>query len=152
MGVLVDVQATVRVGGILSAFQRLRRIDLTNVYKRLRKPMHKDQREHRDAQAGPRGRWAPLAASTKARYAREGKRRNRRILARLPNARRTKVSSSELRMYSPVKRYSLAHQKGAIVGRGSVLPQRQFFYISKKLRKEAKRQFKIALLQRWNET
>lgn len=145
----IDITAKVRVGGIISALQRIGRVDLKQVYRKLRKPMHKDQREHRDAQRGPRGPWAPLASTTLARYAREGKRRNRRILAKLPNPRYTIVTSAMLRMRSRVK-WSMAHQDGPTrVGRGSMLPQRQFLWISKQLRREAAREFRRALWARW---
>lgn len=145
----IDILAVVRVGGIISAFQRVKRMDMRQVYRKLRKPMHKDQREHREAQRGPRGPWAPLASTTLARYARQGIRRNRRILAKLPNPRYTIVTSAMLRMRSRV-RWSGAHQNGPTrVGRGSVLPQRQFLWISKQLRKEAAREFRRALWARW---
>lgn len=139
----------VKIGGPMAAIERLRKTDFTSVFRKLRKPMHKDMRHHRDLQRGPRGPWAPLAATTKARYAREGKRRNRRVLGKLPNARRTIVTSYALRMRSPVK-WSLAHQAGPTrVGRGAILPQRQYMWISRGLRKEAAREFRIALRQRW---
>ncbi len=145
----IAVVGHVRIGGVLAVIERLRRTDFTAVFRRLRKPMHKDMRHHRDMQRGPRGPWQPLAATTKERYAREGKRRNRRVLARLPNARKTIVTADALRMRSPV-RWSLAHQDGPTrVGRGSLLPQRQFFWISKGLRAEARDMFKRALYERW---
>lgn len=145
---LVKVHATVHFGGVLAAFTRLRKMDLVATFKKLRRPMHLDQRHHRDRQQGPRGPWAPLHPSTKARYAREGKRRNRRILARLPNARQTTVTSSALTMRSRVK-WSMAHQTGAIVGRGARLPQRQFLWLSRPFLKEAKREFRAAMIRRW---
>lgn len=146
---LIDVKATVRINSIIAAIGRLQRLPMTKIYKQLRKPMHVDQRDHRDKQRGPRGPWAPLAPSTKARYAREGRRRNRRILARLPNARFTKITAAALIMRSRVK-WSLAHQDGPTrVGRGSILPQRQFFWISKQLRRQAAREFRRAMWMRW---
>lgn len=144
-----DITCDVRIGGIAIAFSILSKTDFRQTFTKLRKPLHWDQRHHRDHQRGPRGPWAPLAASTKARYARMGKRRNRRVLARLPNARRTKVSARELVMTSPVK-WSMAHQDGpSRVGHGARLPQRQFFWISKEFMREAKYQFELALYSRW---
>lgn len=149
MGQALQINATVRIGPILAAFARLRPKDFRAVFKKLRKPMNKDQTEHRDQQRGPRGPWAPLAASTKARYAREGKRRNRRILARLPNPRQSILSAEALIIRSRV-RWSMAHQVGPTrVGRGSILPQRQFLWISKSLLKVARREFSRALWSRW---
>jgi phage gpG-like protein len=148
--VLLEINATVKIGGVLAAFHRMSRGDFSRTFRRLRKPMHKDMRHHRDLQRGPAGPWAPLAASTKERYAREGKRRNRRVLARLPNARKTKATADRLVMFSPVK-WSMAHQDGPTrVGRGSLLPQRQFFWISRSLRLEAVREFERTLNDRWH--
>lgn len=146
-----DIYADVRIGGILAAFEHLRKLDIKAVFLKLRKPMHYDQRDHRDRQRGPQGPWQQLAPSTKARYAREGKRRNRRILARLPNARYTIVTARALTMRSRV-RWSMAHQDGPTrVGRGARLPQRQFLWISKRLLQEARRHFNLALWQRWRQ-
>lgn len=149
MGTLIRVHGTVRIDGLLAAFVSLGKTDFTKAFKRLRRPMHKDIGRHRDAQRGPRGPWAALAPSTKLRYAREGKRRNRRILARLPNARQTIVSSKALIMRSRVK-WSMAHQAGARVGRGALVPQRQFFWLSRAFIVESKHEFRRALRERWS--
>jgi hypothetical protein len=146
-----DIYANLRIGGIIAAFEHLRKLDIKAVLLKLRKPMHYDQRDHRDRQRGPNGPWQQLAASTKARYAREGKRRNRRILAKLPNARYTIVNSRSIRMRSRVS-WSMAHQDGPTrVGRGSRIPQRQFLWISKRLKEEARRHFEAALWARWGQ-
>lgn len=145
---LIDIRATVRVNTILGAFARLQRLPMTAIYKTLRKPMHLDQRDHRDKQRGPRGAWAPLASTTLAAYARLGYRRNRRILNRLPNARKTYVSARALTMRSRVY-WSMIHQAGGRNGRGAWVPQRQFFWISKQLRKQAAREFRRAMWARW---
>lgn len=145
----VQIRATVNVGLVMAAFARLRRTDVRSALKRLRKPMHKDQVDHRDKQRGPRGPWAPLASTTLERYARAGIRRNRRILARLPNPRVTTITANSLIMRSRVK-WSMAHQDGPTrVGRGSILPQRQFLWISRELRREARREFRRAMWARW---
>lgn len=145
----VQITATVRVSGVLAALARLRKTDVRAALKKLRKPMHRDQRDHRDKQRGPNGPWRALAPSTLERYAREGRRRNRRILGKLPNPRITTVTAERLTMKSRVK-WSLAHQDGPTrVGRGSILPQRQFLWISRALRAEAKREFKRAMWARW---
>lgn len=149
MGELIDVHATVRVGGILALLVHMRKTDYTNVFRKLRKPMRKDQRKHRDAQRGPRGPWPALASTTKERYARQGKRRNRRILARLPNTGVSIVRSDKLILRSRVK-WSGAHFAGPTrVGRGSILPQRQMWWISTDLKRHARDAFKLALLERW---
>jgi hypothetical protein len=143
---LIDVVGTVKIGAVMACIGRLQRFDFKKVFKRLRKPMHKDQADHRDKQRGPRGAWPPLASTTLARYARLGYRKNRRILNRLPNARKTSFSDKELRMKSRV-RWSMAHQDGPTrVGRGSILPQRQFLWISPQLHAEARSEFRRAML------
>jgi len=145
----IDIKATVRVGGVLAAFARLRKTDVRAALKQLRKPMHKDQRDHRDKMRGPRGPWAPLASTTLERYARAGIRRNRRILAKLPNPRVTTITANALIMKSRVK-WSMAHQDGPTkVGHGAVLPQRQFLWISRELRRQARREFRRAMWARW---
>lgn len=139
------VKAEVQIGGVLLAMGRLLRINLKPALVKLRKPMHADQRDHRDRQMGPIGAWKPLAATTLARYAREGKRRNRRILARLPNSRYAIITADELIMRSRVK-WSMAHFDGpTIVGHGSVLPQRQFFWISDAMIRTAQKELTHAM-------
>jgi hypothetical protein len=150
MANMLQIEGKVKIGGLLAAFVSLRKIDVKRVLLGLRKPMHSDQRDHRDRQRGPRGLWAPLASSTLKRYAREGKRRNRRILAKLPNARQTSVKGNVLTMKSRV-RWSMAHQDGPTrVGRGAIVPQRQFLWISPSLHREATQHFRNALRLRWH--
>lgn len=148
---LVNIHADVRIGGVLMAFSYLTRTDFRQTFLRLRKPMHWDQMDHKARQRGPTSPWQQLAPSTLAKYAKLGKRRNRRILAKLPNARQTEVTSKALIMKSRVRRWSNAHQDGPTrVGRGARLPQRQFLWISDGLRKEARLQFQLTLISRWN--
>lgn len=145
----IQIHANVNVSGVLAALARLRTTDVRGALRKLRKPMHADQRDHRDKQRGPRASWAPLAPTTLARYARAGIRRNRRILAKLPNARTTTVTASSLIMKSRVK-WSLAHQDGPKrVGHGAILPQRQFLWISRQLIREARREFRRAMWARF---
>lgn len=144
-----QVDAIVNINGVLAAFVRLGRADFTAALRRCRKPAHYDQRDHRDRQRGPQGPWPALAASTLAKYAKAGKRRNRRILARLPNARRAAITSLKLTLKSPVP-WSMAHQDGPTrVGRGSMLPQRQFFWWSTAFMKVAQNEFRWALWKKW---
>lgn len=145
----INISANVNVGGVLAALARLRKVDIRAAFKQLRSPMHADQRDHRDKQRGPRGPWAPLAASTRERYARAGVRRNRRILNRLPNPRSVKITAKAMIMSSRV-RWSMAHQDGPTrVGRGAVLPQRQFLWISREFMRQGRREFRRALWNRW---
>lgn len=139
------IVARVNANGVLAALLKLKSFDVTNTLKGLRAPMHQDQRDHRDHEQGPRGKWQPLASTTKASYARRGMRRNRRILGRLPTARTAQVTRNTLYMRSRVK-WSLAHQDGPTrVGRGSRIPNRQFLWMSRAFLKEAQSAFRHAL-------
>lgn len=135
------ITGQVRINGVIAALIALKAIDVKPVLRELRQPMHADQIDHREHEQGPRGKWAPLASTTLASYARRGYRRNRRLLARLPNARVATVSGNRLTMRSRV-RWSLAHQDGPTrVGRGSIIPQRQFLWISKLFLRKAQSKF-----------
>lgn len=146
---LVDIQVRVHIAGPLLKLAQLERIDFSRVFGGLRKPARADQIDHRNRMRGPRGPWPALAPSTLERYARAGKRRNRRILGRLPVALQSIVSHNSLVMRSRVK-WSMAHQAGPTrVGHGSILPQRQFLWISARLRDKARSMFEDALYSRW---
>lgn len=147
---LIDITADVKIHNVLLAFIRLGRKDFRATLLRCRKPARADQRTHKIQQQGPRGPWPRLAASTLARYARQGKRRNRRILARLPNSLLATTTPDRMRLESRVRRWSMAHQDGPTrVGHGAILPQRQFLWISDDLRKAVRREFVRALFRRW---
>lgn len=148
---MIVIKATANISSVADALirTRLRKRDLVAVYRRLRTPMWLDQRRHWKAEEGPRGPWAPLAPSTLARYAREGRRRNIRILRRLPDAGKMVVTSKSLTLKSPV-RWSLAHFDGPTrVGRGALVPMRQYWWISKTLVSDARAEFRRALIRRW---
>lgn len=144
------IKVTVRIGGVLDMFSRLKRIDTKAVLRTLRKPATVDLRQHDTAARGPDGAWPRLAVSTVARRAKmtktkSGRRRKpNKLLGRLPKALQSIVSERSLIMRSRVK-WSMAHQKGAIVGRGSRLPRRQFMWISVWLRGQARDAFVKAL-------
>lgn len=143
------ISGNVNVNPILAAFIDLKRFDVKPTLTSLKRPMGRDQKDHRDHEQGPKTKWAPLASTTKASYARRGKRRNRKLLARLPNARYAFVKQNQLIMRSRVK-WSLAHQDGPTrVGRGARIPQRQFLWISRQFIKEASKQFNRALWKRF---
>lgn len=140
-----------------------RAADLTPVWSALRSPMRADQRDHARAQSGPEGRWPRRAKATEDRarsHARGTRRRMRnakrkakfhdkprrrfratKLLGSMPN-RTVKVqglpASSGLVAWSMVP-WSGAHQNGGRVGRGSLLPQRQFLWISNSFLEQAAR-------------
>lgn len=93
------------------------------VARALRQPVRTDQRNHARAQEGPDGAWP----------ARKSGSRRRRILGRLPGAIRMEVRGATIAAVSKVA-WSGAHQDGPTrVGRGAVVPARQFLWISDEL-------------------
>ncbi|MGB0972350.1 MAG: phage virion morphogenesis protein, partial [Mycobacterium sp.] len=83
-----------------------------------------DQRDHQRAQRGPSGPWPPLATSTRrGRSGRSG------MLGGLPGAIRTRATADSLTISSLVP-WAAAHQEGAVVARGHILPARPFLYFS----------------------
>jgi len=70
-------------------------------------------------------------------------------LAKLPNALQSIVTPMSLKLRSRV-RWSMAHQDGPTrVGRGAILPGRQFLWISRDLIVIARRMFRETLWRRW---
>lgn len=99
---------------------------LRTVARELKKPLREDQRDHAKAQEGPLGKWPKRKLGGR-----------RRVLGRLPGAIRVLVShevgGSVVTATSKVK-WSGAHQDGPTrVGHGTVLPRRQFLWISPRL-------------------
>ncbi len=140
---MIGVKATIRIGGIMDTFRRLSRPDLKQTFKEMQGPARFDQRDHDNKELAPDGSWPALHPSTVARRARMAKSKRRRakprkLLGRLPKAMQNIVSAKSLIVRSRVK-WSLAHQKGAIVGRGSRLPRRQFMWISDWLKGQARK-------------
>lgn len=103
---------------------------VTAVAKALRGPVRQDQVNHARAQEGPEGPWP-------ARAPRPGRRRRgraRRLLGRLPSAIRLSVTGATIRAESKARRaLASAHQYGARVGKGAVVPRRQYLWISDEL-------------------
>lgn len=149
-GIYVEVD----IRQVVGAFEKLKRIDTKKILLEVRGPVRWDQGRHYRDEASPDMKWPRLAASTIERRRRPrginrrtGKRLSwpKRLMGRFPTALQTKVSTYELVVLSRVKRFSLAHQQGATVGRGSRLPRRQFLWVSPWLLGEIKKRFEEAL-------
>lgn len=127
----VSVNARVDVSDVIDGLDKLgsRAKTLGPAFRALKVAMKADQREHRDEQAGPEGKWAPRAASTIAAAKEHHKRLPRRILGRLTTAISYRAMAEALIGESRVK-WSLSHQEGGIVGRGARLPARPFLWMS----------------------
>lgn len=147
---MIGVKVNVRLGGVKEMFDRLSRIDTKRVLSDARGPARFDLNHHDRYEEGPDGKWPALAPSTVAAYARRAKGKRRRgkphkLLGRLPRALVSRVTANKLTVLSRVTKWSMAHQAGGIVGRGSRLPRRQFMWISDWLKGRVKTLFEIAL-------
>ena len=108
--------------------------NLSSVFRRLKTPMRRDQRDHAVQEDGPEGGWPPRKGEKPAKR-RAGKRKNRRaraILGRLPNAIEIRSIGQTVFARSKVK-WARAHADGETVGRGAKLPARSFLWVSDEL-------------------
>lgn len=141
---MIDVDARIDSEQVQRALGRMARFgrDLSPVLREVRRPFVRDQVEHRQQQEGPDGKWparSPFTiARAKARSRAGGRKRGARgrTLGKLPLAFKVEVSRRRLAIVSRV-RWSGVHQEGAgRVGRAPRIPQRQFFWLSRKLMTE----------------
>jgi phage gpG-like protein len=109
-------------------------------FRKIRPHMQRDQREHAQRREGPEAKWAQRAPSTLAKFKRgkTGRRLVRRPMGKLPGA--VTYSASDKGVFGRSRvRWSGAHQEGARIARGNVLPARPFLWISDGLRRIAAR-------------
>lgn len=131
------VSVTVDIGKVEEGFDAMERRAgmLGDAFRQLKKPMRADQRSHSKQKEGPDGAWPArkrLGSGTK-----KARRRNaRKLLGRLPNAIVVKSYRSAVVAQSRAS-WSSVHQEGGRVGRGAVVPRRQFLWISDELLKTA---------------
>jgi phage gpG-like protein len=160
------LNAKVDVSRLLKRFDSMKRRagakGLEAVFRELRDPMRKDQKEHADKREGPRGPWPDRAQSTKNRAKRRRRRtkgtgrtrphvrRARKILGRLPRAIRVAARGVSVFAISRVK-WAKVHQEGGVAGRGSLIPERQFLYVSPDLVEIAQGKMVQALREGWAE-
>lgn len=145
---MIDVKLTVRLGGVRDMLARIAHVNIKETLREARVPTRLDQKDHDRKETGPDGSWPQLASSTRARYARRpgGKRGFQyKLLGRLPKALNSRVTGNSLIFFSRVTKWSMAHQKGAIVGHGARLPRRQFLWISPTLKRIVRIMFERAL-------
>jgi phage gpG-like protein len=131
--------------------------DLREVFAELKPFIRADISHHFDAQEGIEQDWAPLAQSTRdkiqgrftggsrdlkrfkyskkggfqlrAKYSKRMERRMTKPLFRLKGQTSYHINRASLRAVSRVP-WAAAHDLGAVVGRGSRLPERSFMWIS----------------------
>tara|TARA_R110000868_G_scaffold268096_2_gene527336 strand:- start:98 stop:595 length:498 start_codon:yes stop_codon:yes gene_type:complete len=122
---------------------RKRGSNMRPVFLKLKKPFKQDLKEHQKRKEGPDGSsWAPRTDGTKSRdrnaktvKLKNGKtrtfkrRRKQKLLGKLPTSVSSKGSSKRFRGESKIP-WADAHQEGATVGNGTVLPARPFLFFS----------------------
>lgn len=141
-------------------------VDLRPAFRKLRKPLRKDQGEHMRAMEGPRGKWQAVSAATRekrmrvggraGKFTKKGKlrkpaqRRLGRILSkRLLTKAKIRVRPTIISITSQVK-WAGIHQKGGRVGRGARVPKRPFMWISDELGRRAVGEFREHLAKAFN--
>ena len=123
---------------------------MASVFRMLRRPMREDQQKHAEDEEGPDGAWPPLAAST-----REARDKRQKVFSVSKKGRRGKVTTTQFKARgvlgvlpelvsvkavgfsvfarSTVQKIARAQHFGGPVGRGSVLPERPFLFVSESL-------------------
>jgi phage gpG-like protein len=148
------INVEVNIKTIYGAFDKIRHLDIRKVFSDLRGPVRFDQRHHWRKEEAPSRHWQGLAPSTLERRKRprgidrkRGKRLSwpTRLLGRFPTALQMIASTRELIARSRVKRFSLIHQEGGVAGHGSVIPSRQYLWISPFLIGQIRTYFEKAL-------
>jgi hypothetical protein len=142
------VQVDVSGAGRAFAAMQARGANPAGLFRGLKRELHADLLDHFAAREGTDGRWPAWSTGhTSRRLARgglrklrggklgpraltkRGERKLRNMLGRLKAAWDARVSRDSLVFESRVP-WSGAHQRGATVGRGAVLPARPFMYAS----------------------
>ena len=162
---MIDVSAFVDLRDVESGLRRMQMAgkDLRPLFKRVKSDMRADMRDHAKSEEGPSGKWPSLDPDTLAKRSRQGqgrrhrgkKKRRRKAfgkkLGRLPRAFAVTYSRSFIRATSRVK-WSGAHQGGAIVGKGSRLPDRTFLWASSGLLQIVARKAVDYLVGAWDKS
>ena len=123
------------------------------VWRVLRKPLRKDQKEHMRAGKDSKGaKWKPLASSTvegrlskggrAGKFTKRGKLKKKaqrglsKILSqKLVSGAKVKITRKNLSITSKVP-WAGVHQHGGRAGRGARIPAREFFYVGTPLIKQ----------------
>lgn len=134
---------------LVEAIKRMRRHggSFQPVFKGLKRLLRLNLKHHAAKFSGPDGKWPRRSAATLERYeakttqrkSLKGKsgpvqrksvrRRKRKLLGKLPNAVTIKERAMGIAAVSKVP-WSDVHNVGGRVGRGAVLPQREFLFMS----------------------
>lgn len=136
---MIKLSASIRKQDILPTLSLFAK-DQRPAFRKLKRPVLADQRDHRKSRMGAKGRWPDRAESTKERYRlrrRGGNKPARNLLGRLPAALIVKIEKTRMTVTSRVP-WSGVHQRGGRAGRGGrvVIPKREFLWISRRLRRQ----------------
>lgn len=149
---------------VRQGFRQMRRAgaDLRPVLRQIRKPLRAELKEHAKSESGPDGAWpkrAPLderrARKRSLKSVTKGRGRKKRteevrmhqLLGKMPGLTTIRQRGQKLRAVNPIP-WSAAHNEGAVVGRGSVVPQREFVFMSDDFLDLADREITNYLIER----
>ena len=146
----------VNLADVVDGLAKLRRAaqDQSPLFRALKRPMKDDQLNHQKLKMGPDGPWPARTKLTKARgkFARRGasgvttrKRIASNVLGKLSTSISFALSARNIVATSKIP-WSMAHQEGGKVGRGSILPARPFMWMSEEFLKLATDQIGNRLL------
>lgn len=112
-----------------------------------------DIRDHQKQSEGSTKKWparSPASIARAKRMSRPRRRKSttRRLLGKLPQLNRAFVDNDGLKLRNRVP-WSRAHQLGAQVGNGAVIPAREFWYWSRDFPRTVERQLRAAVLKVW---
>lgn len=128
----VNIEIDEVVDGLDATGKRAHR--LGPAFVEIKAAMKLDQREHREQEMGPDGKWSPRKASTlkSEKLHHKGRVVPRKILGKLPTAVTYKAIGSGAFGESKI-RWSESQQGGGRVGKGAMIPARPFLWVSDKL-------------------
>lgn len=104
---------------------------LAAAWRKARKPLRADQRDHAKRKAGSDGSWASRSPLTQRKVGQGhgNAKRPRKLLGKLPGALTASSSTKGVKVESRAK-WSRAIQEGGRVGNGARLPAREFLWAS----------------------
>lgn len=117
-----------KIDGVMKALDRMGRIPKSAIYRRLKPQLRQELRDHGKRQQSPEGRWRALAATTLARRARAKRRRNKKLLGRLPNLWQIEANAESLKATNLVK-WSRIQDEGGRGAKHANIPARKFAYV-----------------------
>ncbi len=137
----VNADAHVNLKDVQNGLRRMQLAghNLRPVFKRVRKNLRADQKQHATEQRGSDGPWPSLKITTIKRRAQKKRRHGRarqqaismkrKLLGKLPRAISITYDANKIRVASRVK-WSGVHQKGGRAGHHADMPKREYLWVS----------------------